>query len=63
MAVELFGHEKSAFTGAAMPRHGRFQLGVRGTIFLDGRCGDQRRIGEHLRSRQNAGSRRKGGPH
>ncbi len=32
---ELFGHEKSAFTGAAARRHGRFELANQGTIFLD----------------------------
>jgi formate hydrogenlyase transcriptional activator len=32
---ELFGHEKGAFTGAVGQRLGRFELGNRGTIFLD----------------------------
>jgi DNA-binding NtrC family response regulator len=32
---ELFGHEKGAFTGAMQQRIGRFELGHRGTIFLD----------------------------
>jgi formate hydrogenlyase transcriptional activator len=32
---ELFGHEKGAFTGAIMPRIGRFELANRGTAFLD----------------------------
>ena len=32
---ELFGHEKGAFTGAAGPRKGRFQMAHKGTIFLD----------------------------
>ena len=32
---ELFGHEKGAFTGAAIARKGRFQLAHHGTIFLD----------------------------
>src|SRR5271154_4490423 len=32
---ELFGHERGAFTGALMPRAGRFQLADRGTLFLD----------------------------
>ena len=32
---ELFGHEKGAFTGAIAQRIGRFELGHRGTIFLD----------------------------
>ncbi|MDP6977529.1 MAG: sigma-54 dependent transcriptional regulator [Myxococcota bacterium] len=32
---ELFGHEKSAFTGADKRREGRFELADGGTIFLD----------------------------
>ena len=32
---ELFGHEKGAFTGALMQKHGRFELADRGTLFLD----------------------------
>jgi PAS domain S-box-containing protein len=32
---EFFGHEKGAFTGAAMRRSGRFELANGGTIFLD----------------------------
>ncbi|MBI2503978.1 MAG: sigma-54-dependent Fis family transcriptional regulator [Candidatus Latescibacteria bacterium] len=32
---ELFGHEKGAFTGAAMARKGRFELADQGTLFLD----------------------------
>jgi transcriptional regulator with GAF, ATPase, and Fis domain len=32
---ELFGHERGAFTGAASPRAGRFELAGEGTIFLD----------------------------
>jgi PAS domain S-box-containing protein len=32
---EFFGHEKGAFTGAAMRRTGRFELANGGTIFLD----------------------------
>jgi DNA-binding NtrC family response regulator len=32
---EMFGHERGAFTGAALPRRGLFSLADRGTIFLD----------------------------
>lgn len=32
---ELFGHEKGAFTGASVLRHGRFQQANGGTLFLD----------------------------
>ena len=32
---ELFGHERGAFTGAAVMRQGRFELADGGTIFLD----------------------------
>ncbi len=32
---ELFGHERGAFTGAAMMRKGKFEQADRGTIFLD----------------------------
>lgn len=32
---ELFGHEKGAFTGAAGPKKGLFQLADGGTLFLD----------------------------
>ena len=32
---ELFGHEKGAFSGAASPRRGRFEMADGGTIFLD----------------------------
>src|SRR5579862_30542 len=32
---ELFGHEKSAFTGAAAQKIGRFEMAHQGTLFLD----------------------------
>jgi formate hydrogenlyase transcriptional activator len=32
---ELFGHEKSAFTGAIAQKIGRFELAHQGTLFLD----------------------------
>jgi DNA-binding NtrC family response regulator len=32
---ELFGHEKNAFTGAAVAKQGRFELAHQGTLFLD----------------------------
>src|SRR6185436_14499338 len=32
---ELFGHEKGAFTGAAIQKKGRFEIAHGGTIFLD----------------------------
>ena len=32
---ELFGHERGAFTGAALLRKGKFELASGGTIFLD----------------------------
>ena len=35
LEAELFGHEKGAFTGAAVKRTGRFLSAQEGTIFLD----------------------------
>jgi two-component system, NtrC family, response regulator AtoC len=35
MESELFGHEKGAFTGAAITKPGKFELANKGTLFLD----------------------------
>ncbi|MCD6080015.1 MAG: sigma-54-dependent Fis family transcriptional regulator [Candidatus Omnitrophica bacterium] len=35
LEAELFGYEKGAFTGAEKSKAGKFELGNRGTIFLD----------------------------
>ncbi len=35
MESELFGHEKGAFTGAALAKRGRLELAGKGTIFFD----------------------------
>jgi len=32
---ELFGHEKGAFTGAILQKHGKFEMAEKGTLFLD----------------------------
>ncbi len=32
---ELFGHEKGAYTGAMQLKHGLFEVGDKGTVFLD----------------------------
>jgi DNA-binding NtrC family response regulator len=32
---ELFGHEKGAFTGADIKKHGKFEMAQGGTLFLD----------------------------
>ena len=32
---ELFGHERGAFTGASVTRHGAFEAAGKGTLFLD----------------------------
>jgi transcriptional regulator with GAF, ATPase, and Fis domain len=35
MESELFGHEKGAYTGAAVTKPGKFELAHKGTLFLD----------------------------
>lgn len=61
---ELFGHEKSAFTGADRARIGRFEMAKAGTIFLD-EIGDLKadlqvkllRVIEHRQFERVGGSR------
>ncbi len=61
---ELFGHEKGAFTGAAQPKKGKFELASTGTLFLD-EIGDMNPLTQAkvLRALENRIVERLGGTH
>jgi DNA-binding NtrC family response regulator len=59
---ELFGYERGAFTGAAQPRKGKFELASGGTLFLD-EIGDMNPVTQAkvLRALENRTIERLGG--
>ncbi|MBI3668481.1 MAG: sigma-54-dependent Fis family transcriptional regulator [Acidobacteria bacterium] len=61
---ELFGYEKGAFTGAAQPKKGKFELASTGTLFLD-EIGDMNPLTQAkvLRALENRIVERLGGTH
>jgi two-component system, NtrC family, response regulator AtoC len=48
LEIELFGHEKGAFSGALNQRKGRFENAHKGTLFLDDICDMGGNIQGHL---------------